>query len=143
MQNQTETEKSAKSASKSSFAREKKCKNFNQPDESRPFRGHGHLDVLKFGDQVQIGRGIFEPGWQWSVDVKPIAGTESCEASHSGYCVEGSMRIAMDTGEEFTIQAGDGFHIPSGHDAWVLGTKPCVLIDVMGYRDYALEKPAH
>lgn len=121
---------------------EKQNKNFNQPDETRPFKAHGHLDVLNFSDGTVIGKGEFEPGWKWSEDVKPIAGTSSCEASHSGYCIQGSMRIHMNDGSEFTIQKGDAFRIPPGHDAWVIGNEKCVLIDVGGYTDYA-KKTTH
>jgi len=128
MQNQTETGTS---------------KNFNLPDETRPFIGHGHLDLLKFEGNAIIGKGVFEPGWKWSTDVKPIAGTKSCEAAHTGYCVEGSMRIAMDNGREFTIKPGDAFQIPPGHDAWVEGDRNCVLIDVSGYEHYAENKASH
>jgi len=115
----------------------KLCKNFDQPDEKRAFAGHGHLDVLNFADEVVIGRGIFEPGWKWSQDVKPLAGTTSCEASHSGYCVEGEMTIRMNDGTEFKIHTGDAFHIPPGHDAWVDGKERCVLVDVGGFTNYA------
>jgi len=52
-------------------------KHFDQPDETRPFAGHGHMDVVKLGGTA-VARGTFEPGWRWSTDVKPIAGTDSC-----------------------------------------------------------------
>lgn len=115
-------------------------KSLNQPDERRAFKSHGHLDVSTFSDGITIGRGVFEPGWKWSNDVKPIADTESCEAAHSGYCISGTMHIRMNSGEEFTIKPGDSFHIPPGHDAWVDGNESCVLIDVGGFANYA--KPA-
>jgi hypothetical protein len=118
----------------------KKSKSFEDPDEVRPFVSHGHLDVLNFQDGVTIGRALFEPGWKWSQDVKPIAGTSSCQAPHSGYCLEGSMTVKMDDGNRIELKAGDAFHIPPGHDAWVEGDRRCVLIDVGGYADYA--KPA-
>lgn len=118
-------------------------KSFNQPDEVRPFQGHGHLDVLNFGQDSVIGRGVFEPGWKWSNDVKPIAGTRSCEAPHTGYCIEGSMKIQMDSGDQITIRAGDAFEIPPGHDAWVEGSQRCVLIDFSGYKDYAKKGMKH
>jgi hypothetical protein len=65
------------------MSNQKLNKNFNQPDETRAFKAHGHLDVLNFADGTIIGKGVFEPGWRWSEDVKPIAGTSSCEAAHS------------------------------------------------------------
>jgi mannose-6-phosphate isomerase-like protein (cupin superfamily) len=112
-------------------------KSLNQPDERREFKAHGHLDVTNFPDGTSIGRGTFEPGWKWSNDVKPIAGTHSCEAAHSGYVISGSMVVHMNSGEEFTIRAGDSFRIPPGHDAWVVGNGPCVLVDVTGFSNYA------
>lgn len=115
-------------------------KNFDSPDEKRGFRGHGHLDVLNFGEDHLVGRGVFEPGWKWSVDVKPIAETKSCEAEHFGYCISGKMTIKMDSGEEVKIQAGDAFHLAPGHDAWVEGNEPCVLIDFGGFKEYAKPK---
>ena len=110
---------------------------FGSPDETRPFKAHGHLDLLKFGDAATIGRGVFEPGWKWSNDVKPIAGTQSCQSAHTGYCVSGSMTIKMDSGEQVTVRAGDAFYLPPGHDAWTEGNEACVLIDVTGVQRYA------
>jgi hypothetical protein len=54
------------------------------PDETRPFRdGKGKMDVFHLGDST-VGRGEFEPGWCWSSHVKPIAGTPSCQSTHTG-----------------------------------------------------------
>jgi hypothetical protein len=78
-------------------------KSFIRPDEVRDFQGHGHLDVLNFANGLTIGRGVFEPGWRWSNDVKPIAGTATCQAPHAGYCLSGSMTIRMENGEQFRI----------------------------------------
>jgi hypothetical protein len=123
-------------------AKLKKSKSFKRPDEVRKFQKHGQLEVLEFGEDITIGKGTFEPGWKWSRDVKPIAETDSCMAAHSGYCIKGRMVIQMSSGEQFTVQEGDAFHIPPGHDAWVEGTEPCVLIDVGGYAQYAKKKAA-
>lgn len=113
---------------------------FENPDEIREFKAKGRLDVLNFEDGAMIGRGIFEPGWKWSNDVKPIAGTDSCEGSHTGFCLKGEMAIRMNTGEEFRIRAGEAFHIPPGHDAYVVGNETVELIDTAGYGDYAKAK---
>ena len=48
-------------------------KNFDSPDEVRPFEGKGQAKVVNIAGQT-IGRGTFEPGWKWSENVKPIAG---------------------------------------------------------------------
>jgi quercetin dioxygenase-like cupin family protein len=114
-------------------------RNLNTPDERRDFKAHGHLDIVNFGDEMSIGKAVFEPGWRWSNDVQPIAGTSTCQSAHTGYCISGSMRIRMDNGDEFVLRAGDAFHFPPGHDAWVEGSEACTLIDVEGYKNYAVK----
>lgn len=109
--------------------------NINEPHETRPFVAHGHMDVVTLGD-FTVGRGTFEPGWRWSADVKPIAGTDSCQVHHTGVCVAGSMTIRYDDGNEMTIGAGDVVVIEPGHDAWTLGDEPCVMYDT-GVAAYA------
>ena len=106
------------------------------PDETRPFQGHGHAEVHKLGEAA-VMRGVFEPGWKWSNDVKPIAGTTSCQAPHLCYCVSGRMRIRMDDGQEDEIGPGDFMRIEPGHDAWVVGNEACVLVDFGGFESYA------
>jgi mannose-6-phosphate isomerase-like protein (cupin superfamily) len=109
--------------------------NFGAPDETRSF-AHGHLDVITLGDNT-VGRATFEPGWKWSEAVKPIAGTESCEAAHFGYVVSGRMHVVMDNGDELDTGPGDLINIAPGHDGWVVGDEPCVVIDFEGASNYA------
>jgi hypothetical protein len=111
-------------------------KSFDSPDETRPFEGRGKADVLQIGGQT-VGRGVFEPGWRWSENVKPIAGTDSCQVSHLGYCMSGRMKVYMDDGSEFEVGPGEVAAIPPGHDAEVLGDEACVLIDFGEFGDYA------
>ncbi len=107
----------------------------DSPHETRPFKAHGHMDVVTLGD-FTMGRGVFEPGWRWSEDVQPIAGTESCQVHHTGFCVSGQMTVKMDSGEEITFGAGDVVVLEPGHDAWTVGDEPCVLMDT-GVAAYA------
>jgi hypothetical protein len=111
-------------------------KSFESPDEVRPFEGNGKADVLDIGGTV-VGRTTLEPGWKWSRNVKPIAGTESCQVSHLGYCVSGRMKVIMDDGSESEVGAGDVAAIPPGHDAEVVGDAPCVFIDFGEFGEYA------
>ena len=111
-------------------------RNLDTPDERRPFTAHGGVDVVTLG-ATTIGRGRFDPGWRWSVDVKPIAGTESCQVAHIGYVLAGRMRVELDDGRVAEIGPGDGFTCPPGHDAWTIGDEPCVLVDVAGMAGYA------
>ncbi|WP_318212814.1 MULTISPECIES: cupin domain-containing protein [unclassified Streptomyces] len=112
-------------------------KNFDAADETRPFEdGKGRLDLLN-GERGPVGRAVFEPGWQWSKHVKPIAGTDSCQASHVGYVVSGRMKVVMDDGDSAEYGAGDYMEVKPGHDAWVLGDEACVAVDWTGFGDYA------
>jgi len=113
-------------------------KNFDSPDETRPFKGKGKADVVMVGGRT-IGRGEFEPGWRWSENVKPIAGTDSCQATHLGYVVSGHMRVVMDDGTEGVAAPGDVVSIPPGHDAEIIGSTTCVIIDFSGFESYAKE----
>ncbi|MGW2304747.1 cupin domain-containing protein [Streptomyces sp. NPDC001809] len=112
-------------------------KNFDAADETRPFEdGKGRLDLLH-GERGPVGRAVFEPGWRWSQHVGPIAGTESCQASHVGYVVSGRMKVVMNDGESAEYGAGDYMEVKPGHDAWVIGDEACVAVDWTGFGDYA------
>jgi quercetin dioxygenase-like cupin family protein len=122
------------------MAQQLERKSLDKPDETRPFKdAKGKLDVVTVGSHT-FGRGVFQPGWRWSQHVKPIAGTPSCQASHTGYVLEGRMVVKMDDGAEVEYGPGDAFYMPPGHDAWIVGDKPCVMIDFTGVAKYA--KPA-
>ena len=109
----------------------------DSPEETRLFEdGMGKLQLVN-ADAGGVGRATFEPGWQWSKHVKPIAKTDSCQAAHVGYFVSGRMKIVMDDGEEMEFGPGDFMTAAPGHDAWVLGAEPCVIVDWQGFADYA------
>jgi len=103
-------------------------RSIDDPNERPPYAAHGHMDVVTLGD-FTLGRGTFEPGWQWSKDIKPIAGTESCMVRHTGICVSGKMTIRANDGVEVTVSPGDVFVLEPGHDAWTVGDEPCILYD--------------
>ena len=102
-------------------------KRFSEPVDVRRFP-HGRVDIIELDDTV-VGRMSYEPGWRWSVDVKPIATTESCQYHHVGVTLEGRLRVEMPDGTQLEIGPGDVFEIPPGHDAWVVGDTPWVSID--------------
>lgn len=110
-------------------------KSFDQPDEVREFP-KGRLELVTIGN-ASIGRAIFQPGWKWAESVQPIAKTKSCEAPHFQYHVSGTLMIKMDDGTEVLCRPGDVSLLPSGHDAWVVGDEPAVVVDFQGMIDYA------
>lgn len=117
------------------------CKDFRKPDEVREFP-RGRLELIKIGGAT-VGRAVFEPGWKWSTSVQPLVNTRSCEAPHFQYHVSGILRIKMDDGAEFDCRPGDVSLLPSGHDAWVIGNEPVVVVDFQGMIDYAKAHDAH
>ncbi len=110
-------------------------KTFKSPEETRTF-DKGKLELVHMNGGI-LGRLTLEPGWRWSKHVKPIAGTEWCEAPHFQYHASGRIHILMSDGTEFEAGPGDVTALPSGHDAWVVGNEPVVLIDWSGTGSYA------
>ena len=112
-------------------------KSLNSPEETRPFEGgKGQLELVNL-DAGAVGRATFQPGWRWSEHIKPIAKTDSCQAAHMGYVISGRMKVVMDDGEQMEFGPGDFGIIPAGHDAWIVGNEPCVVIDWQGFTEYA------
>jgi hypothetical protein len=113
-------------------------KSFGKPEEVREFP-NGRLELVKIGGAT-VGRAILQPGWSWSSSIKPIVKTKSCEAPHFQFHISGTIRVRMDDGSEFDCKAGDVSLIPPGHDAWVVGNEPVVVVDFQGMLDYAKAK---
>jgi quercetin dioxygenase-like cupin family protein len=110
-------------------------KGFGSPDETRKFE-KGKVDLVHIGGGA-VGRLTLEPGWRWSTHVKPAAKTEWCEAPHFQYHVSGRLHVKMSDGSEFELGPGEVSALPPGHDAWVVGNEPVVVVDWSGASNYA------
>ena len=113
---------------------------FSDSDDVRTMP-NGRIDVVELDDRA-VGRMTYEPGWRWSTDIKPIAGTETCQFHHFGLSLSGRLRAQMRDGTELEIGPGDVFEIPPGHDAWVVGDEPWVSVDFEAIRAYGRAAPA-
>jgi len=113
-------------------------KNLAEPDELRVF-DKGRLELVSLGG-VTFGRATFQPGWRWSTSVKPLVNTRSCEAPHLQYHISGRLHVVMDDGSQEEFGPGDVSLLPPGHDAWVVGEDPVVIMDISGMGDYARQK---
>lgn len=113
-------------------------KSFGKPDEVREFP-KGRVELIKIGGAT-VGRAIFQPGWRWSTSIQPLVKTKSCEAAHFQYHVSGVLKVRMDDGTEFECRPGDVSLLPSGHDGWVVGNEPVIVVDFQGMLDYAKAK---
>ena len=99
-------------------------KNLDAPDETRK-PDKTLVEVVDLGT-TKAARLTLQPGWKWSECVKPVAGTESCQAHHVGVVVSGRMHVIHNDGTEGDAGPGDAYVIEPGHDAWVIGDEPVV-----------------
>jgi len=99
-------------------------KSFDEPDERRA-PDKTAVDVVRLGG-ASVARTTFQPGWRWSECVKPLVGTESCQARHLGVLVAGTLEVAHEDGSRRTLTAGNAYSIGPGHDAWVVGDEVVV-----------------
>jgi mannose-6-phosphate isomerase-like protein (cupin superfamily) len=103
---------------------------FETPDQLLDMKDHGRISIIRMADGTAGMHAIFEPGWTWEADEKPLVGSPpSCPMRHTGYCVSGKLVVRMlDTGVEQRIGSGDFFEIPPGHDAYVEGSERVELV---------------
>lgn len=111
------------------------AKSHNTPDEVRS-PNKTRVEVVRLPG-FTLGRFKLEPGWRWSECIKPVAGTASCELAHVGHVVSGRLTVRLTDGDQKTIESGESYTIPPGHDAWVEGSEPFVCIEVLSAEQYA------
>jgi hypothetical protein len=119
------------------MARGKDMNDFSKSVEVRIFP-KGKVELITIGGAT-IGRTIFEPGWQWSTSVQPVARRTSCDAPHFQFHVAGTMKVVMDDGTVLLCKPGAVSLLPSGRDAWVVGSENVVIVDLHGVVDYAMK----
>src|SRR5262245_30100650 len=103
---------------------------FSAPDEVRRPE-NTTVEVVKIGGG-EVGRYTFQPGWRWSQHIKPVVGTQSCQTNHIGYVVSGTLHVDSDDGSSGDVAAGSVYRIAPGHDAWVVGDQPVVVVEFQG-----------
>jgi quercetin dioxygenase-like cupin family protein len=106
---------------------------FDEPDEVRTFE-KGRFETYAVGPTT-LGRATYEPGWRWTEHVGD--GESTCQVEHVGLVLSGRAAVRMDDGTEKVMEAGQLFHVPPGHDSWVVGDEPYVSLHIMGSEDYA------
>ncbi len=90
--------------------------------------GHVRLEVGRAG-AARVKRMVYPPGFRWSVDMKPIVGTDFCMHAHVGFLVSGEIHIEYSDGCVVEHRAPQIVAIEPGHDGWVVGNEPVVLIE--------------
>jgi hypothetical protein len=103
---------------------------FDSPDDALDMKEAGGISIIRMSDGTTGMRAVFEPGWTWEKDEKPLLGSPAtCPMRHTGYCITGKLVVRMvETNSETRISSGDFFEIPPGHDAYVDGDERVELI---------------
>lgn len=105
-------------------------RSFDQPDSREEFP-LGWVELIRVGS-LTLGRETLQPGWRWSVHVRPTAETERCEYHHVGVCISGRWVAEDRDGTQTEFGPGDAYDVAPGHDAWVVGDEPSVVVDFQG-----------
>jgi hypothetical protein len=90
--------------------------------------GHVRLEVGRAGE-ARVKRMVYPPGFRWSVDMKPLVGTSLCMHAHVGFLVSGEIHIEYADGCVIEHKGPQIVAIEPGHDGWVVGNEPVVLIE--------------
>lgn len=90
--------------------------------------GGVRLEVGRAGD-ARVKRMVYPAGFRWSVEMKPIVGTELCMHAHVGFLAHGEIHIEYADGCVVEHKAPQIVAIEPGHDGWVVGKEPVVLIE--------------
>lgn len=97
-------------------------KSFSKPDE-RVTVGGVEIDVLHIGD-MKVRRASYPPGWRFSTHM----GAPKCYETHVGYTISGHLTAEFGDGTRLEFGPESVFVIPPGHDAWVVGDEPFVIV---------------
>ena len=102
-------------------------KSFDTPDEVRT-PDKTRLEIVDLGS-AKAARMTAQPGWRWSECIKPVAGTDSCQARHVGVVLGGTLHVQHEDGTEQDLNTGNAYVIEPGHDAWVTSDEPFVAYE--------------
>ena len=117
-----------------SLVAEFRSRSLGKPDETKELPGV-KLDIVELGDMT-VAKAVHEPGWRWSTHVRPKVGGDWCQVHHVGCIVSGRLGIVLDDGRSYELGPDDVFEIPPGHDGYVIGHEPCVLLEWAGVRAF-------
>ena len=110
-------------------------KKFENPDEIRNF-DKGKFELVKLNNMI-IGKATYEPGWKWSLDVSPLAGSDFCEIEHYGIVLSGKSTVSFPNSKTYILKKGDLFFVPSDpHDSWVIGNEKYISLHFLGAENY-------
>lgn len=93
-------------------------------------------ELIEVGE-LTVGFLVTQPGWRWSVDMRPEVGGQWCQARHLGVVLSGRVAVQLQDGRMLEFGPNDVFDVPPGHDGWTVGDEPCVQIEWAGLHTFA------
>ncbi|MCA1584008.1 MAG: hypothetical protein LC791_04280 [Acidobacteria bacterium] len=99
------------------------------PDAERREVGGVTLDIVRTGAS-RVKRVVYPAGFRWSTHMKPIVGGDRCMHTHVGFLARGSVHVEYEDGCTLELTAPQVMAVEPGHDAWVVGQEPAVLIEI-------------
>jgi class 3 adenylate cyclase len=111
-----------------------RLKSINAPDQTieLPLL---KAEIVELGD-FTVGYVVHQPGWSWSEHVRPSVGGEWCQARHVGILLSGRTGLRLQDGTTYEFSPGDVIDIPPGHDGWVIGDEPAVMLEWTGLHTF-------
>ncbi len=110
-------------------------KNLNSsPDEVLNYEKE-KIEIVSIGD-LTVASVTLQPRWSWEKHVKHRVNTKSCEIPHSSYIISGRVKTVMDDDTEVESGPGSVGVVEPGHNTWVVGNEPAVVIDFSGVKEY-------
>lgn len=113
---------------------ERYVRSFSAPDEVVEIETVRSEMIIQGG--MTVSHDLQQPGWRWSVQIKPLVGTEWCQVRHIGVVLRGRIGYLLEDGTAFEAGPLDLMDIPPGHDAWVIGDEPLETIAWTGARGW-------
>ncbi|GGG51684.1 hypothetical protein [Hymenobacter glacieicola] len=98
-------------------------------DATRREVGGVQVDVVRTSGSSRVKRVVYPAGFRWSKDLKPVLGTELCQHAHVGFLAAGRLAIQYADGTQEEYAAPQVVAIAPGHDGWVVGEEPAILIE--------------
>jgi hypothetical protein len=100
-----------------------------------PMKGAEHrevggvqIDVVPAGN-CRVKRVIYPVGFRWSKNIKPAVGTDLCMHAHVGFLARGEIHMEFADGCVREYRAPQVISIEPGHDGWVVGNDPVVVVE--------------
>jgi hypothetical protein len=98
------------------------------PGAERRDVGGVKLEVVRAG-AARVKRMIYPVGFRWSADMKPLVHTDQCMHAHVGFLARGSIHIGFPDGCVREYAAPAVIAVEPGHDGWVVGNEPAIVIE--------------